>query len=244
MSIPVNIIANADDFGLNSTVNKAICFCFERGYNNSTSLLTNTPLFEETVNLIHLHPYVHTIGVHVNLAEDKPISDFKFYSFLDEQGYWNFRKVNKKYAFFSQSLKQAFFKEIAAQIEKALAQRINITHLDSHYHLHTHPCFYPLFMQAAKQYRLKLRIAQTYNEGSSLKFLYRHYINCRIKQNRLHFSDFFENVNCLHKKKLPNNKITEIMLHPTFNNMGELSDHYDYKAIESWMGYLNKFPKS
>ncbi len=52
MRVPNNIIANADDLGYNFCVNKAILHCFERGYINSTSLMTTTPSFNETADLI------------------------------------------------------------------------------------------------------------------------------------------------------------------------------------------------
>ena len=52
MSLSNNLIVNADDFGLNLSVNKAVLCCFENQIINSTSLLPNTTYFEEAVELI------------------------------------------------------------------------------------------------------------------------------------------------------------------------------------------------
>lgn len=238
MLLPSNIIATADDLGISPAVNKAILFCFEHGYINSTSFLVNTPLFEETVHLIHADTFIHTIGVHINLTEGAPVSRFKENYFLNEQGNWDIIKVSKKHLLNSVS-RAAFYEEISAQISKALASGIAITHLDSHHHIHTHPQFYRLFINAARQYGLKLRIAQTYSEGNVTKFLYRRYINSQIKKGDLQFSDYFGDVNYFLKKNpVLSHKRTEIMLHPTFDAKGNLSDHYDPKAITGWIDYL------
>ena len=76
MPIPENLIINADDLGYNSSVNKAIFFCFEQGYINSTSLMTNTIGYEEAVETIHKSPFVRNIGLHINLVREKPLSNF------------------------------------------------------------------------------------------------------------------------------------------------------------------------
>ena len=183
MLIPNNTIVNADDLGLRPSINQAIFYCFEHKIINSTSLITNTKYFEETVNLIHENPAVCNLGVHINLAEGKPLTNFNQLFYLDENGNWDLKKINKKINFLNSEAKNAFSKEIFAQIDKALSIKKDIIHLDSHYHLHTLPCFYKLFFQASKHYKLKLRLAQTYNEGSYLKFLYRKYINNLLIKN-------------------------------------------------------------
>ena len=47
MSIPSGIIANADDPGLNNNTNQGILLCFQKGYINSTSLLTKTVILRK-----------------------------------------------------------------------------------------------------------------------------------------------------------------------------------------------------
>jgi predicted glycoside hydrolase/deacetylase ChbG (UPF0249 family) len=243
MPIPPNIIANADDLGLNQSVNESILHCFEEGYINSTSFLTNTTHFEETVNLIHRNPAMHNIGVHVNLAEFKPVTDFKQYLFLNEDGNWNFSKVNRKLNFLSKPDKDAFSKEIFAQIDKALDSGITLTHLDSHCHIHTLPAFFNLFVKAAKHYKLKLRLAQTYYEGNSMNFLYRQFINKLVKLNKNNYSDYVETMDYFLKneKNASLNKSIEIVLHPDFDPSGKLIDHYDSTSIVEWIKYFTSY---
>jgi len=237
-----NILANADDLGLNSSVNQAILCCFEKGYINSTSLLTNTVHFDETVDLIHANPVIHRIGVHVNLAGDKPVTNFNNHNYLDEYGNWDIKKTNKKLIFLSTVDKSAFLKEIYAQIDRALLSQIPIVHLDSHFHLHTLPGFYQLFLQAAEKYKIKLRLAQTYSEGNSFKFIYRKYINHKFKANHINYSDYFETVDQFLKSttRFTTTKNIELMLHPDMDSSGKLTDHYDADTMSNWIMFLDK----
>lgn len=240
MLIPENIIVNADDFGLRPSINQAIVNCFEKGYINSTSFLTNTAYFENTVYLINQTKVISNIGVHVDLAEGKPVTNFDKVAFLNHNGNWNLRETDKKIRILDRGTKASFTKEIYAQIDKALAANITVTHLDSHHHLHTLPCFYPLFLQAAKHYNLKLRLAQTTNEGSYIKFFYRKYINQQFKANDVQYSDYFENVYHFLSNGTHRQGIIEIMLHPDLNTLGKLTDHCDASEMENWISFLQK----
>jgi predicted glycoside hydrolase/deacetylase ChbG (UPF0249 family) len=240
MKLPSYIIANADDLGLNPSVNQAILYGYNQGYINSTSLLTNTDYFTETAQLIHQQPILKNIGLHANFAEGKPLTNFSQHSFLNEQGCWDIKQTNKILALLNTSAKHAFTSEIDAQINKALSANITITHLDSHYHLHTLPCFYGIFLQAAKRYNLKLRLAQTYNQGSFLKFAYRKYINRLFKQSGINYSNHFETVDYYLANGLNRPEITEVMLHPDFDLNGVLTDHYDAATMARWINYLDK----
>jgi len=240
MPIPANLIANADDLGLNSSVNAAILLCFEQGYINSASLMTNTPGFDEAIDLISKNKIITNIGIHVNLGSEGPVSAFKKTDYLTTNGNWDRLKVDKKLTILDRDTKSAFFNEICAQIEKALTQKITVTHLDSHFHLHTLPCFYSLFIAAAKKYNLKLRLAQTYNEGNYVKFMFRKYANNKLRASGINYSDRFETVERYlnttngigHPEKI------EVMLHPSLTPTGELTDHYHPQTMVDWINFL------
>src|SRR5579872_1810063 len=222
MPLPINIIANADDFGMNSQVNKAVLYCFEYGYINSASIMTNTEFFEEAAEMANKHKIITNIGVHVNLTDGKPVTDFARHNYLDDDGNWDRKKVNKKLKFLSSSSKSAFFEEINAQINKALSHNLPITHLDSHRHVHTLPAYYKLFLQAAKDHKLKIRLAQSYFEGKRLNLFYRKRLNNIFCKQRNNYSDYFEDVYEFLKngRFRDDGKITEVMLHPYFDQAG------------------------
>lgn len=205
-------------------------------------MLTNNSYFEETVNLIQENPAMQNVGVHINLIEGKPVTNISSGRFLDENGNWDIKKIGRKLMFFDKNDQSAILMEIFAQIDKALQRKIVINHLDSHYHLHTLPGFYGLFMKAASQYKLKLRLAQTHNEGNLMKFLYRRVINQFFKAGCTAYADYFENVNYFlnSRRRFPANKRIEIMLHPDFEENGSLTDHFDNKSVTQWVDYLKQ----
>lgn len=195
--------------------------------------------FDETIDFIHSNPAIINIGLHGNFAEGKPVSNFKYPEFLDADGNWNLSKTGKITQLLSKDIKAAFAAELNAQMEKALGAKINITHVDSHLHLHTLPSFYSMYIDLAKRHKLKLRLAQTYREGSYPKFLYRKFLNSKIKANHIAHSDYFETVDKFLSfgDQHPAGK-TEIMVHPDFDADGKIFDHVDGTSMEYWVAYL------
>jgi predicted glycoside hydrolase/deacetylase ChbG (UPF0249 family) len=242
IKLPNNIIINADDFGLNETVNKAILYCYDKGIINSTSLMTNKSGFEEAVEMIHANPRITNIGVHINFADGKPLTDMQNSPYINSNGEWDLSKTGAKFKILASSEKRSITKEIESQIEKAITEKVTITHLDSHHHLHTLPGFYPLFINVARRFQLKLRLAQTHSSGSYLKAAFRKYLNQKIKTDHLNYSDFFETVEVFTQSNVVagNTKTTEIMLHPDFDQNGNLTDHYAPGDMKEWLLWLGK----
>jgi hypothetical protein len=240
MDVPKNVIVNADDLGLNPSTNAAILHCFIKGYINSASLLTNTVAFDGAVSLIHQNPCMQNIGVHINFAEGKPIL-FNNKKFLDDNGCWNIKITNKIFQILNVQERLQFLNEIYAQIDRALENNIILTHLDSHYHLHTLPCFFNLFIRAAKHYKLKVRLAQTYREGSYIKYWFRIYLNQLLKRNGLNYTTCFETVERFVNRKVGSEDHTiEVMLHPDFDINGVLTDHTGAKTMKQWLSFLSE----
>ncbi len=241
MSIQTRLIVNADDLGLSKSVNEAILFCYKEGYINSSSIITNTPLFDETAQLVHDNKVITNLGVHINFAENKPLTNFKYNEYLNHNGEWNWEQTRKYSNSLNTEVKNAFLTELYAQVDRALSADLNITHIDSHYHLHILPCFYDLFIKAAKKYNIKLRLAQLSHEQNVIKYLYRLYINNRIKLNNHNYSSKFENLGEF-LKVFPNNKNLniELMVHPQFDKTGTLTDSVDAIGFNEWISYVSQ----
>ena len=236
------IIANADDLGLRISVNFAILQCFNAGFINSASLITNSLIFDETVAMIKSEKHVRNIGVHIDLIEFKPLTSFCAPRFLNKEGNWSLTAVNNKLLILNKKERHAFEQEIHAQIDKALSAGLKIVHLDSHYHIHTLPAFYKLFINAAKKYNLKLRLAQSYSQGNYITFLYRKWLNYLIKKNGNSYADFFEDVqHFLSSRRIAERQLSvEIMLHPDLDGLGNLTDHYHPQTMKKWLEFLNQ----
>ncbi|GAA4100220.1 ChbG/HpnK family deacetylase [Mucilaginibacter panaciglaebae] len=233
--IPLNVIANADDFGFDKLLTDGCILAFERGYINSISIMTNTDYFNEAVSVLKKYPSLRNIGIHVNFTAGKPLTNMDK-RFLTSEGEWNPTVINKSYTILDKRARAAFYKELCCQIEQALKVGINVNHLNSHHHVHILPCFTGMFMKAASNYGLKLRLAQTNSSGNFLKNLYRRKLNAIIVSKDLHYANYFEYPYSSNKKNQSVNNIEtiEFMFHPTFDEFGELTDHYDPISFNRW----------
>lgn len=152
----LQFIINADDFGLNDEVNEGILKSFRNGILRSASLMANGNSFDHAVGIIHSNPNLD-IGVHLTLVEGKPImAADKIPSLLNENGnlYTHAIKFTKKYFSEVINLGEAY-EELNAQIRKVLDHGINISHIDSHQHIHMLPKILDLIIDLANQYNIK-----------------------------------------------------------------------------------------
>ena len=127
------LIIHADDFGMAHSVNRAISQALENGWITSASVMVPCPWFPEVVSWAHAHP---TADLGIHLVLDSEWSGFrwgpvapsdKVPSLLDSEGYF----FNDPSLF--GHVKMADVEtELHAQIDKARAQRVPISHLDSH----------------------------------------------------------------------------------------------------------------
>jgi len=133
----LRIIVNADDFGMSSSVNKAIFFAFDHGLIFSTSIMANMSGFDEACDMVQrLQVEDGRIGVHLNITEGRALTDriAKCTRFCDKSG-----AFTGSHLVFSLSTDEsrAVEEEFQAQVQACIDRGILPTHLDSHHHYHT-----------------------------------------------------------------------------------------------------------
>ena len=237
------IYINADDFGLNSSVNKAIIELFGQGIINSTTIMANMPAVNEAVELAHKHELTDKIGIHLVLTEGIPLTEeIRSVNFLfrGKALFNKFRHLTllKKY-------QRQIFNEFSAQIEKIQSMNIAITHLDTHHHVHEVYGITTLLFDLQKKYNIpSIRILNNLEKSNKFhKHLYRQLINYYIMKKNANYSDLFGNRSdfLLLLKDDPSligKKSIEIMVHPDYNLEGQLIDkegnlEYDYIFLKS-----------
>lgn len=235
------IIVNADDFGLKSSVNQAIVESFNWGIINSTTIMANMPEFEEAVELAHKNKITNKIGIHLNIdAGHHLTSELQHTSLFDKENHMSLK--NRMNLFFiSREEKKLIYNEFAAQIERVKKQGINITHIDTHHHIHEILPITKIIFPLLKTYNISsIRILNNINKSTAFyKIGYRRLVNNLIKINNRNLTDYFGNqldVSSLLQKHptLCENKRIEIMVHPDFNDNGLLIDkiggkEYDFR---------------
>jgi hypothetical protein len=228
------LIINADDFGYSSNLNAAIVSCFQKEIINSATIMVNMEGFDEAVKLASQHGFADRIGLHINLTEGKPLTDFSGTGLVDENGVFIMEAISNPLLFFSHITKTKIKYEIREQYNKLVASGINPTHFDSHQHVHILPYLVPLFIEFTKEKNQKIRIVTIPIRKNFFIIAYNILLNMRLKRNKINFSDKFGNIGYFDyylEKKKNFNPVFEIMVHPAFKD-DKLVDYFFDTDIE------------
>ena len=141
MHVASQLIVNADDFGLGTTVNEGIIACFERGIVTSTSLMVRQPGASEAAEYARSSPGLG-VGLHLDLGE------------------WALRNGNWVPLYEVAPLDSA--QELADEIHRQIAAFHDLlgrepTHLDSHQHVHQREPLRSILRAVAAERCLPLR---------------------------------------------------------------------------------------
>lgn len=244
------IIVNADDFGKNDSVNRAICEAFEKGYITSTTLMANMEGAQKAYELARERGIIDRVGVHLNLTEGMPLTS----RIRDNQlicgpdGCFNAAFYhNTKYRLYMDRQSIDMIRdELDAQISLFLDLGFKTLHIDSHHHVHTN---YPVYL-AIKELKDKydfdyIRLSRNlYRGGSVTNNIYKHFYNKAVKKLAAHTSDLFgsyrDMMEYMHldpfktsdRAKMPDDGLTallkdslmEVMVHPMYDEGGILVD--------------------
>ena len=156
------LILNADDFGMCHDQNEGVMTGLKDGLFTSSTILVTCPWFEEAAAFARANSDAD-LGVHLTLTAEwdaykwGPVSPrHAVPSLVDERGYlWQTVPQVYEHA----TLDQAEV-ELRAQIEKALAAGIDVTHLDSHMGtLQLRADYHEIYARLAAEYRVPIRLA-------------------------------------------------------------------------------------
>lgn len=149
---PARLIVNADDLGMSDGINRAIFSAHERGIVTSTSLMAVGAAFDSAVRDARGHERLG-VGVHLCLHDEKPV--------LPPGAVRTLVGADGKMRPLSQVLRRLLTgrldaseiaAEYAAQVARARDAGIDVTHLDSHCHLHAFPPVARVVRRVAAQF--------------------------------------------------------------------------------------------
>lgn len=151
------LIIHADDFGMMHSVNTAIEEAFENHWITSASILVPCPWFPEVVQWTKTHPDAD-LGIHLALNADwtsyrwSSVSPQpKGSSLLDAHGYLPLLTAEV----IAHAKMADVESETHAQIDKAKAAGVRITHIDSHMGtIVSTPDLFKAYLATAQSYRL------------------------------------------------------------------------------------------
>ncbi|MFH1873909.1 MAG: ChbG/HpnK family deacetylase [Pseudomonadota bacterium] len=224
------IIINADDYGWDNDANQAIFTLAEAGHITSTSIMANmvdNNWLKKINHLTHISK-----GIHINLFSGIPLSPaHQVKSITDAKG--NF--LDHKFFLRKLITNQIDFKEIKLeirnQIQHLLTAGLNLSHADSHRHLHQFPLVSQSIIETAKEMGIHRFRNCNVNNVTNLKMLtvrlfciltrnnFKNCITPSVLYNLSAHKDTYSANSLLKEiKKLSNKPVIEIMTHPGIAN--------------------------
>ena len=221
----MDVIINADDFGLNEHCSLAIAEAFEKGLIRDTTMVANGEYFDEAVALCSKNKFDNKIGIHFNLTEGIPLTEnIKKLSKFTENGEFHGR-INRLKPL-SKYEKKAVYEELSAQLKKIENTGLKITHADSHHHIHTAIFIAPIVVKVCKEHGItKMRLHRNIGSISSLKMMIKKAYNSTLQKKGFVTTKFFGSIEDVKNGTLYDN--LEIMVHPDFDKDGKLIDRTD-----------------
>jgi predicted glycoside hydrolase/deacetylase ChbG (UPF0249 family) len=244
------LLVNADDFGKNEEINRAVCEAFEKGYINSATLMTNMPGAHEAYKLAKDNGFADRVGIHLNITEGMPLTEGIRNNPLICSSDGSFNAAfyhNTKYRLYMdrQSIDR-IKEELDAQIGLFLEMGFTLLHIDSHHHVHTN---YPVY-RALKELGVKydyeyIRLSRNlYKGGNPVNGIYKGLYNANVKRLARHTSSYFGDYRDLmgyfgldparttDRMRSSSGQTdvffekndVEIMVHPMYDNSGKLTD--------------------
>jgi hypothetical protein len=156
------LIPHIDDVGVCHGANRAFIELAGQGFVTTASVMVPCPWFPETVDLAREQPELD-LGVHLTLTSEsracrwRPISTTARTSgLIDPDGFmWPDVPSVRRHAD-----RRAVETELRAQIEAALAARIDVTHLDTHMGVAAAPEFVEIYLELGRAYRLPVLLPE------------------------------------------------------------------------------------
>jgi hypothetical protein len=197
----------------------------------SATLMMNAPAIEHAVRRIGKYPD-NSFGVHLNLTEFLPLSSHPgLRPLLNNNGEFAGNALRSPRNIpLSSTIREGVYEEWCAQIERAFALGVPVSHIDSHHHVHTRLSL----LEVLKRVRLRFginRVRIRHNLPSLSKpigtsrrarnfvwnFLLRHYVGVKTTDGFAAFSAFHERL----KAGLRWQGTIELMCHPGGESFAE-----------------------
>ncbi|EGQ7844578.1 chitin disaccharide deacetylase [Vibrio alginolyticus] len=162
----MKVIFNADDFGLTRGVNSGIVKAHQQGVVHSTTMMVSMDAEQHALELARHNPDLK-IGVHLRFTAGVPIT--KHPNLTNGRAHFiNYDELWSKQDFET----QVVYDEAKAQVEHFLSLGLELSHLDSHHHAHTHPQILPVIKEVANEYRVPLRGTGLCQESMTIRYIF------------------------------------------------------------------------
>jgi hypothetical protein len=225
------LVIHADDFGMSHSVNRAIEESLEKHWVTSASILVPCPWFPEVARWAKTHPDAD-LGIHLALNSEwttlrwGPVSaQPKGSSLLDSDGYL---PLTTDYVAAHAKISDVET-EAHAQVDKAKAAGINLSHLDTHMGaIVTTPDLLQTYLGLGRSYRLPLLLDSRAEALAPGSVLLSQLLQMNPGTPRSHWLDAYKKM----LAPLPSGSY-QLIVHLAYNDsemQGATADHPDWGA--------------
>lgn len=175
------LIINADDVGLSDSVDEAVKRLYEKGAITGASLMPVGRRFPDASKMLK-EIGKREVGVHLTLTGNfHPLSEgARVRSLLKRGGTFHSSYISLFFEYYTKRLVMYEVKsEFEKQIKRTLDEGFEVTHLDSHEHVHIFPDILRISLELAKKYdipfiRVPLEPSEVKGKDFSIKDLLRY----------------------------------------------------------------------
>ncbi len=154
--VAVDLILNADDYGLHPVVDDSILECFAAGVLTSASLMVNQSGWLQAAERAKAAGL--PLGLHFNLTLGRPVSPLRDVpGLVDSHGCFLTRRALLLRLLTGRVGSETIAVELQAQWRRFVNAGLAADHLDSHQHIHAHPRVGAALADLARQQSVPLR---------------------------------------------------------------------------------------
>lgn len=237
----MQLVVNADDFGMDSNKNEAVLQCLLKKYCTQASIVVNCDdATTEAVNMVFNHNLSDVIGLHLNLTYGKPLTeDIKKIKLFCKDGEfvydpWLISKRKFIKVIWPRYIKE-IRKELEAQIKAYLDYGFTLKHIDSHNWVHLNLPVWIALKPLLKKYGIKsvrgIRPGMMQKERWKFSFYYKIFNKLFLSSEEVilpYASNIYDFIN-FDYKLYEEIKYTEVFIHPILLDNELVDNSRDYK---------------
>lgn len=161
----MNVLFNADDFGLTKGVTDGIIESHINGVVGSATLMMNGKALDYAVEQAKRNPTLK-VGIHLVLTWGQPVSSSKEVpGLVDAEGRFKYKNT---YSTMEAPNVNEVEKEWRAQIEAFLATGLSLHHIDSHHHVHGWEPLKDVVFRLATDYDVPVRYVESLKDETQI----------------------------------------------------------------------------
>lgn len=145
----MKVIIECDDFGLNYGFSDAIHNSLIQGISKSTCIRVNGQAYKYSLSLIKTNPKIFDVGLHVDLTHGPFLTNIPL--FFKSNYSITYIEYCLRLLLNDKRLIRAIENEISAQFNKLHLDKVKISHVNGHDHIHMIPKIFEIICKTAKK---------------------------------------------------------------------------------------------